>query len=113
MSTPSPISGHSVNLGASLGPMPNGGDVARGTAVGLVIEIEGLLSFTDGMNWALRITKPRYSELGRRLKATPVIILRANKGQSVPDLLREIVRLWEVGEYEFGTPLPIEATNGR
>lgn len=97
-----------INLTATLGALPGGRDVARGTNVGLVIEVEGFLSFTDGMRWGLRITKPRYSSAGRRLKATQVINLVANEGQTVADLLREIARLFDTGNYVLGTPLPIE-----
>jgi hypothetical protein len=96
------------DLAKSCGEMPGGADVANGTNVGLVIEIEGVLSFGDGMHWGLRITKPTYSPTGRKRKSVPIILLVANPGQTMPDLLREVARLWEYGEYTTGTPLPLD-----
>jgi len=97
-----------LNLAEALGEMPGGGDVARGTNVGLVIEIESVLSFTKPMAWGLRITKPRYSPTGRKMKSAPVALLVANPDQTVPDLLRQVALLWDIGEYTYGTPIPIE-----
>jgi len=67
-----------------------------------------VLSFTDGMHWGLRIEKPTYSPTGRKRKSVPIILLVANPDQTVPDLLREVARLWEHGEYETGTPILID-----
>ena len=99
-----------INLAASLGEMPSGGDVAQGRSDRLTLTVEGVLSWTDGMHWGIRIEKSNYTPSGRKGKPEKVLFLVCNEGQSVPDLLRSIAHMWDLGEVETGKPYPAPTT---
>lgn len=99
-----------VNLAAECGPLPSGGDLASGEYHGnLIITVIGSLSFTSGIAWAVRVEKPTTTATGRKGKPRSVMLLRANPDENVPDLLRHLAAMWEVGEVVVGESYPAYA----
>jgi hypothetical protein len=97
-----------INLEAECGPLPSGGDLAGygGYTGNLVLTVEGVLNWTGPMAWGVRIEKPTITATGRKGKPRKVFLLVANEGQTVPDLLRQIAHMWELGTVEPGVEYP-------
>lgn len=98
-----------VNLAAACGPLPGGGELASSSYHGnLILTVEGCLSFTDGMRWGIRVERPTVTASGRRGKPERILMLVANPGENVPDMLRAIAQMWDHGEVEIGKPYAVE-----
>lgn len=99
-----------VNLAAACGPLPRGGDLADPAFDGnLRLTITGCLSMSSGMHWGIRIEKPTITKSGRKGKPECVFTLIANDGDTIPDLLRQVATMWEIGEVEVGKSYPAKS----
>ncbi len=99
-----------INLAAECGPLPSGADLAGydGYDGNLKLTIEGVLSWTGPMNWGVRVEKPTVTKSGRKGKPRKVLLLVANDGEGVPDLLRHLALAWEQGEVVPGQSYAID-----
>ena len=110
------MSSKSWNLAEECGPLPSGTDLAgyNGYTANLTIEVTASL-FLSGkpMAWTLVVEKPTITKSGRKGKPKKVLSLCANEGESVPDLLRQLAAMWDIGEVVAGESYePIGATGG-
>ena len=93
----------SVDLSAACGPLPSGGEFASDSYQGnLRITVQGGLSFTSGMRWVLAVEKPTVTASGRKGKPKKVVNLVGDADETVPDLLRQLADMWEIGNVEIG-----------
>ena len=92
-----------VNLAAECGPLPSGGDLAESAYDGnLRLTVKGVLSWTGPMKWGISVEKPTITKSGRKGKPERVVLLVANEGEGVPDLLRQLAQMWELGQVDIG-----------
>lgn len=105
-----------INLAEACGPMPSGTDLAgyNGYSANLTIEVTASLFLTGPRDiaWSVVVEKPTITKSGRKGKPQKVLTLVANEGEGVPDLLRQLAVMWDMGEIETGKSYPALADKG-